>query len=494
MGYLYELLATPYAFAKKTFYQANPVKRSKGRIFIPFGTKSQQHCCLWEPDEVTHDEAVIYFHGGGYVFGTPESLIDLANVYNSQGYRFCSVGFRRVPFAKFPAQVDDAFRGAKAAIEWLERNGRPAQRVIVGGTSAGGHLACLLTYGRDLQKQYGFPAEHIVACVSIAGVGVADDMCLKPFPNYRAWQTCMDLPTDGTSRQAMREALLPYSPIELVDEQSTVPLFAMHGAADTLSPYESQVRFVNRLNEVAGQGTAHLLTLPDWRWQHMLLTVTLHKHAVDEFPPLRELFTWLDEKTSQAGRPAHDKESLRAYWLGVRSRIPETERAEADAGIAAQVHALPAYQQADAVFTYLDMGDEVRTRDIIEHAWAAGKTVALPRCIPGTRVMAWHRVSSFEGLVKSQFGVEEPADDPATRVNPADFAAPLALVPGLTFDARGFRMGYGGGFYDIFLAQFDGATVGLCRECQLSDEVAFLDAHDLPVQTVVTEKRVLQTR
>ena len=298
MGYLYEMLATPYAFAKKAFRQANPVQRSQGRIFIPFGTKSQQHCCLWEPDVVTHEEPVIYFHGGGYIFGTPESLIDLANVYNSQGYRFVSVGFRRIPFARFPAQVEDGFRGAKAAIEWLERNRRPAKRIIVGGTSAGGHLACLLTYGRDLQKRYGFPSERIVACISIAGVGVADDMCLQPFPNYRAWATCMDLPTRDTSREAMREALLPYSPIKLVDERSTVPFFAMHGEADTLSPYPSQVRFVNRLNEVAGPGTARLLTLHEWKWQHMLLTVTLHKHAVDEFPPLQELFAWLEEQVS----------------------------------------------------------------------------------------------------------------------------------------------------------------------------------------------------
>ena len=186
-----------------------------------------------------------------------------------------------------------------------------------------------------------------------------------------------------------------------------------------------------------------------------------------------------------------EKQELRRRVLRLREGIPEHERATIDAGITAQVLALPAYREADAVFTYLDMGDEVRTRDIIREAWAAGKTVALPRCIPGTRRMAWHRVNSLEGLVKSRFGVEEPIDDPATIVDPTAFDAPLALIPGLAFDTDGFRVGYGGGFYDVFLAGFAGTTAGLCRECQLTEHLTCLDAHDLPVHLVATEKRVL---
>ena len=187
-----------------------------------------------------------------------------------------------------------------------------------------------------------------------------------------------------------------------------------------------------------------------------------------------------------------DKKTLRAHFMQLRAGIAVSERAAIDAGITAQVLALPEYRQADAVFTYLDMGAEVRTRDIIRNAWTVGKAVALPRCIPGTRLMAWHRVESLDGLVKSRFGVEEPADDPETLVEPADFASPLVLVPGLTFDAHGYRVGYGGGFYDVFLSGFAGATAGLCRECQMSQHLAFLDAHDLPVQAVVTEKRVIR--
>lgn len=71
----------------------------------------------------------------------------------------------------------------------------------------------------------------------------------------------------------------------------------------------------------------------------------------------------------------------------------------------------------------------------------------------------------------------------------------MALVPGLTFDAAGYRLGYGGSFYDTFLAMFDGVSVGLCREAQLTQTLisdGIIDTHDLLVQLVVAEQRVIR--
>ena len=73
----------------------------------------------------------------------------------------------------------------------------------------------------------------------------------------------------------------------------------------------------------------------------------------------------------------------------------------------------------------------------------------------------------------------------------------MALVPGLTFDATGYRLGYGGGFYDTFLSVFDGVSVGLCREAQFSEDLRaeeVVDSHDLPAQLVVTEERCIRTQ
>lgn len=184
------------------------------------------------------------------------------------------------------------------------------------------------------------------------------------------------------------------------------------------------------------------------------------------------------------------KANTRKHFMELRKSLGQAERERIDAGIAAQVLASAEYQQAKVVLAYLSFGAEVDTREIIRNAWTCGKTVALPRCIPGRR-MTWHAVETFEGLVRSKFGVDEPADDPITQIDPNQ-PDTLALVPGLTFDARGFRMGYGGGFYDTFLANFPGASLGLCRECQLSDAVPFLDEHDLPVQAIATETRLIR--
>ena len=184
------------------------------------------------------------------------------------------------------------------------------------------------------------------------------------------------------------------------------------------------------------------------------------------------------------------KAAWRKRFKQLRAQIPSGERESIDGSIALQVLALPEYQAADAVLAYLSFGFEVETRGIISRAWSDGKTVLLPRCIPDTRAMAWYRVDSFDGLVKSPLGVEEPVDDPEFEMDPTALGNILVLVPGLTFDRCGYRLGYGGGYYDVFLSGMDPVkttAVGLCRSCQLVARVEVADPHDLPVSIVATE-------
>jgi 5-formyltetrahydrofolate cyclo-ligase len=188
------------------------------------------------------------------------------------------------------------------------------------------------------------------------------------------------------------------------------------------------------------------------------------------------------------------KRELRQHFLVVRRDLGVEARAAAGAAIASRVTSLAEYADARVVLTYLSIGDEVQTRGIIRDAWSRGKVVALPRCVPHSRRMRWYRVESLDGLERSKFGVLEPMADPTAELDPNAASNALAIVPGLTFDARGYRLGYGGGFYDTFLAGFGGTSVGICREAQLSasGELA-IDAHDLPVKVVVTEAQVIRT-
>ena len=188
------------------------------------------------------------------------------------------------------------------------------------------------------------------------------------------------------------------------------------------------------------------------------------------------------------------KKELRKLLLAARNALDGSERAAMDARLAENVVALPEYEAASVLLPYLSFGTEVDTRAIIRRAWADGKTVALPRCIPGTREMAWYRTESFEGLVKSKLGVEEPPEDPAREVDPCALAPDeaLVLVPGFAFDARGYRLGYGGGFYDVFLSRYAGNAAGLCREIFFDAHELVIGEFDLPVHLVVTDERIVR--
>ena len=101
------------------------------------------------------------------------------------------------------------------------------------------------------------------------------------------------------------------------------------------------------------------------------------------------------------------KALMRAQFKAVREELSVGERCAIDEAIARNVAALPEFAAADGVFTYLSFGAEVDTRELIQRAWEAGKTVCLPRVVPSTREMRWYAVESFDGLVRSSFGVEE---------------------------------------------------------------------------------------
>lgn len=186
------------------------------------------------------------------------------------------------------------------------------------------------------------------------------------------------------------------------------------------------------------------------------------------------------------------KRALRGRLLRERAGIGTPEREASDAAIARQLRALPAWRGAAVVLTYLSFGSEVETRALVRAGLEAGKLVALPRCEPRVRTMRWYRVDGLDGLERSALGMDEPPEDPGREVLPAHVGPAIAIVPGLAFDGRGHRLGYGGGYYDRFLSRFEGVSVGLCREAQLVGVGELpLGAHDLPVDLVVTESRVI---
>lgn len=188
------------------------------------------------------------------------------------------------------------------------------------------------------------------------------------------------------------------------------------------------------------------------------------------------------------------KKRLRTRMSAIRELIGAEGRAKADALIAQRLIAHPDYEAADALFTYISVRSEVDTRAIIRDAWSKGKMVAAPRCVKGTNRMEWYRIDSLDGLESGGLGVEEPPADPERLVEvpgPDSSTKAIAIVPGFTFDSHCYRLGYGGGYYDVFLPTFGGKSFGLCRTVQLDEERIPCNEHDVPVDVVVTDERLI---
>jgi 5-formyltetrahydrofolate cyclo-ligase len=153
-----------------------------------------------------------------------------------------------------------------------------------------------------------------------------------------------------------------------------------------------------------------------------------------------------------------------------------------DAGIAREVVSMPEYLSAETVLLFYGTAGEVNTLPIIEDALSKRKTVCLPESLPGG-IMHARRILSLLGLLGGRFGIPAPRRG-AELVPPERLG--FILVPGLTFDRAGYRLGRGGGYYDRYLPQTRAYTAGVCREELLCDAVP-REAHDAPVACVVTE-------
>ncbi|MGI6012944.1 MAG: 5-formyltetrahydrofolate cyclo-ligase [Oscillospiraceae bacterium] len=188
------------------------------------------------------------------------------------------------------------------------------------------------------------------------------------------------------------------------------------------------------------------------------------------------------------GLPDLEKSALRAV---MRSRIAAMEAdvcKKSDQEIFLKILELPEYHAAETLFAYASVRKEVATSEILRHAAAQGKRIALPIVESRTGQMVFASVSDQSDLIEGAFGIPEPKRS-CPLLSPD--SKTLVFVPALCYDWAGVRLGQGGGYYDRWLAQTNPHTIGLCRELFLQDCLPCLP-HDIRVDCVVTEKRVLR--
>ena len=174
-----------------------------------------------------------------------------------------------------------------------------------------------------------------------------------------------------------------------------------------------------------------------------------------------------------------DKQTLRRIMREKKRSMTEDEIERQSRVLAELLFSHPAYKEAARIFGYLSYNQEVRTLPVLERALHDGKRVAVPKVYGREMKFLW--LDDLTAIAPGAYNIPEPiADTPEAEDETA-----LVLMPGLAFDPQGHRCGYGGGFYDQFLAAHPlHPTLALCYDFQLLPQIP-TESHDLPVDFVI---------
>lgn len=183
------------------------------------------------------------------------------------------------------------------------------------------------------------------------------------------------------------------------------------------------------------------------------------------------------------------KDELRKGMLIALDKIGLIERKKAEKAMHNHLFESALWKEAEMIGVTLSTSKEWDTKEIIEKAWIDGKRVCVPKSIHGTRALHFFEITAFTQVEKGYFDLLEPIISETERVDEA--AIDLMIVPGLIFTRSGYRIGFGGGYYDRFLEYFDKTTVSLLHSNQLVDAFP-VESHDIPVQYLITEKGLMR--
>ncbi|ARE89198.1 5-formyltetrahydrofolate cyclo-ligase [Clostridium formicaceticum] len=188
------------------------------------------------------------------------------------------------------------------------------------------------------------------------------------------------------------------------------------------------------------------------------------------------------------------KKIMRKELLTKRDGLTEEEVLHKSASAFQQLKASSVYNNANNVMVYLAFRNEVSTEEMIKDLFSRGKRVFIPLTVPETKQLIISELLDMEkDLEIGNFGVLEPKEEAIRPVDPK--VLDLVIVPGVGFDKQGYRVGYGGGYYDRFLPRLSPGTptVALAFEVQLIEK-APTDEYDFPVEYVITEKQFIDCK
>jgi 5-formyltetrahydrofolate cyclo-ligase len=183
---------------------------------------------------------------------------------------------------------------------------------------------------------------------------------------------------------------------------------------------------------------------------------------------------------------SEQKEQLRHQCKVIRKQLGDETRRQASEAICARLATWDTFQTSESILTYMPLGTEVDLRPLLVNF--PQKRWLLPRILPGEDgCMVFHAYDP-QNLIVHSFGMAEPAPH-LPQVLPSEIQ--LVLVPGLAFDRSGWRLGYGGGYFDRFLKDFGGVSAGVVFQTLLLDALPHGE-YDIPMQWLVTENTLIK--
>lgn len=182
------------------------------------------------------------------------------------------------------------------------------------------------------------------------------------------------------------------------------------------------------------------------------------------------------------------KRTLRSILQQDLQQKPQQQYEKQSTQIAARLFKTEVWRDSITIAITISRTPEVDTYPIIREAWKTGKEIVVPKCHKHTRTMTFHSIQSFEQLETVFFGLLEPIVSQTVEVHKSKID--LVIVPGLGYTTKGYRIGFGGGYYDRFLSDYEGNTISLAFPEQIRPSLP-LEPHDIPVNMLITPEEAI---
>jgi 5-formyltetrahydrofolate cyclo-ligase len=187
----------------------------------------------------------------------------------------------------------------------------------------------------------------------------------------------------------------------------------------------------------------------------------------------------------------NNKESIRKEMKETLARLTKPLYEDYSYSIASRLYEDEDWKQAKVIGITISKKPEVDTYQIIKRAWEIGKQVVVPKCNPKEKKMAFRTITDFSQLETVYYGLFEPIEAVTKEVS--SDGIDLIIVPGLAYTREGYRLGFGGGYYDRYLLNYSGKTLSLAFADQLVPKFP-VENHDIPVSKIITNDEVIKRR